>query len=65
MQSRGRGRGGIHGSDTVHISRAFKAYDVRGRIPDELNAQLARIDRMGVRAADPARGKWPSVTTSG
>ena len=42
----------------------FKAYDIRGRIPDEINESLAYdIGRAYARLRQAARG-WRSATTS-
>ena len=50
-------------SDYGSHLEAFKAYDVRGRIPDELNAQLAELIGWAYARLIHPR-KWPSVTTS-
>ena len=44
--------------------KCFKAYDIRGRLPDELNADIAyRIGRAFAR--DRRSGQWWSATTCG
>lgn len=45
-------------AETMHELRCFKAYDVRGRVPDELNEDLAR--RIG-RATAEILGEGPVV----
>ena len=43
----------------------FKAYDVRGLYPGEINEEAARADRRGVRRVPRARSGSPSAATCG
>ena len=41
----------------------FKAYDVRGRVPEELNEDLAyRIGRAYAAFLSPARWRWAGIS---
>ena len=49
--------------DTARLE-SFKAYDVRGKVPEQLNAADGRTDRPGVRRVHPSFPGGGRVTTS-